>query len=530
MLKGITMGKKLKSLAMSVVLGVALAVVVNSADAANKFRFGLTGDAISLDPHRRLAAVEAIFLRMAYEGLTTMDKNQEPIPALAESWQHPEPNRWLFKLRKNVKFHGGETFDAEDVVFTLNRAGEKASGYKIFVRSFKSVKAIDSHNVEILTKRPDALLLNNLASVFIMDSEWSKKHGVEHALSPRNPKKVYSDSAMNGTGPFRLKSRKPDVKTEYVRNGNWWGWNSFPGNLGAIVIRPIGNAATRVATLLAGDLDLLTEIPVQDIKQVKSDKRFTVKSTAHIRTIFLSFNTRAEELATSNVQGKNPFRDIKVRQAVNVAINSDLIKKKIMRNLSIPTATLVPPGLAGYSDKLAKRAETNSDLARKLLTSAGYPNGFSVRLDCPNNRYFNDEAICQAVVSMLARIGIKISLNALPKDQWAPLVIRKKSDFYLAGFGTPTNDSLFMASHIFRGGPFHGGYKNAKINQLLKSAAGEMNMSKRAGMLASVFEIAKNESAIAPIHYQVINWAVAKNVQINVDPNNIPDFRYIVVR
>jgi len=511
--------KSLAVLTVIVTLGIASTV-----HAENKLRWAMTGDAVSLDPQGRLAAVEFIYFKSTYEGLTTANSALEILPALAESWENPEPTLWRFKLRKGVTFHEGQDFTAKDVLFTIERT--KNSSFKSFTATIDTVKAPDDYSIEIRTKVPDPLFLYNMSAVFIMDSGWAKEHGVEKAPDANNPEKYYTDTVVNGTGPFKVTERKSDVRTVLVRNKDWWGHDTKVGggNVDVIEARPINNSATRVASLLSGELDLITEVPVPDISRVEKDERFKIGSIPQLRTIFLGYNYTKDKLDSSNVD-KNPFRDLKVRQAINLAIDADLIKDRIMRGQSAPTSILTPPGLAGYSDELAKRMPVDHEKAKALLAEAGYPKGFSVRLDCPNNRYVNDEPICQAIVSMLAKVGIKVTLNALPKDQWGVLVTSKKTDFYMLGFGTATNDSHFIASYIFLDGPYNVGYSNDKVTALMASAAEEIDTEKRNDMMAEVFKIARDDAAIAPLHYQMVTWGMSKALDIPIEPGNVPEFR-----
>lgn len=520
-----------KSLLQVSLLSAAIVTSAGVSAAGNDLRWGLTGDAISLDPQGRLASIEFIFLRMGYEGLMTLDANQQPIYALAQSHKVLDDGTYRFNLRKGVKFHGGQNFTADDVVFSFNRANEPTSAFKSFTSSIGTVTKVDDYTVDIKTNRPNPLLYNNIASVFIMDSGWAEEHGVSAAPDAKNPAQYYSNSNMNGTGPFVMVDRKPDVKTSFTRNTNWWGNSDdrFPGNIDSIEATPIGNSATRVATLLSGDLDLVTEVPLPDIDRVASDPNLKTDSTEQFRTIFLGYNLATDDLETASVDG-NPFKDVRVRQAVDMAIDTPLIQKKIMRGISTPTSLLAYPGTDGYDANMAAPSKVDRAGAIALLAEAGYPEGFGIRLDCPNNRYINDEAICQAVTSMLAKVGIKVTLNAMPKDQWMPLLTGKKSDFYMLGFGTPTGDSLFTFGHIYKGGPFQSGYANARVTELIGMAGSELDPVKRKAQMKEISQITLDESAISPLHYQVITWGMSNRTSIPVDVNNIPDFRFAVMQ
>ncbi|MFC6762015.1 ABC transporter substrate-binding protein [Sulfitobacter porphyrae] len=315
----------------------------------------MTSDALSMDPQGQLSSSSFPYLRMGYEGLTVLTPELKPAPGLAESWERIEPTVWRFKLREGITFHEGQALSAEDVVFSIKRASEPDSAFKLFTRTIEDVAAIDDMTVEITTVKPDPLLLNNLASIFVMDSGWASENGIEPAKNYKNPQKYYSDQNMNGTGPFRLVNRKVDVSSEFERNADWWGNDSYPGNLDRVTILPIANAATRVAAMLSGELDLLTGVPIADAGRIEADDRFDLETAPQLRTIMFSFNHEVDKLMSGSIDS-NPFKDARVRQAVSLAVDAKLIQDRIMRSYSVPTAILVPPGLAGYDAELAAPA------------------------------------------------------------------------------------------------------------------------------------------------------------------------------
>lgn len=521
--------KTLNTWLKAATIGAAVAAS-SAAVAGNDLRWGMTGDALSLDPQGVLGAVEIIFLRNVYDGLMVADGDNKAIYGLAESHEVLADGTLRFKLRQGVKFHGGQDFTADDVVFSIARCASETSAFKSMVAAVDKAVKVDDYTVDLIMKRPDPLILNNLTGAFIMDEGWSKEHGVEAA--PGGPNKgYYTENNMNGTGMLKLVSRSPTISTSFERNTNFWGdsTNYYPSNIDTLTTTTISNSATRVATLLSGDLDLVTEVPLPDIGRVEADANLKMGGTAQLRTIFFGFNLTTDDLATASVDG-NPFANPEVRKAVSVALDRNLIKKKIMRGLSVPTTILAYPGTHGHTAELAAVEKGNAKKAKAMLAEAGYPDGFSVQLDCPNNRYVNDEAICQAAVSMLAKAGIKVNLNAQPKDQWMPLLLNDTSDFYLLGFGTPTNDSLFVHGHIFDKGPFQTGYHNDEVSSLISQAAVESDGAKRASLMENISQITKDEMAVVPLHYQMINWGMTNNLSIPVDFGNIPNFRYAVMK
>ncbi len=519
--------KNLNTWLKAATIGAAI-TASSGAMAANELRWGMTGDATSLDPQGILGAVEVIFLRNVYDGLMVLDGDNQPIYGLAESHEVLADGNLRFHLRKGVKFHGGQDFNADDVVFTINRTKGEKSAFKSMVAAVDKAVKVDDHTVDIIMSRPDPLILNNLANTFIMDAGWSKEHGVEEAPGGAS-KGWHTENNMNGTGMLKLVKREPKISSTFVRNDNFWGdaAGHYPGNIDKLITTTIGSSSTRVATLLSGDLDLVTEVPLPDLDRVDGDSNLKVEGTAQLRTIFFGFNLTTDKLVSTE---GNPFADPAVRNAVSVALDRNLIKKKIMRGVSVPTTILAYPGTQGHTAELAAVEKGNPKKAKEMLAAAGYPDGFSVQLDCPNNRYVNDEAICQAAVSMLAKAGIKVALNALPKDQWMPLLLEDKSDFYMLGFGTPTNDSLFTFGHIYNKGPFQTGYANAEVSALIGEAAVEADATKRRGIMEKISKITKDEMAVVPVHYQMINWGMTNGLSIPVDFGNMPNFRYAVMQ
>ena len=499
-----------------------------TAMAGNDLRWGMTGDAISLDPQGVLGAVEVIFLRNVYDGLMVLDGDNQPIYGLAKSHEVLADGTLRFNLREGVKFHGGEDFTADDVVFSITRTQGEKSAFKSMVAAVDKAVKVDDYTVDITMKRPDPLILNNLANTFIMDSGWAAEHGVEEAPGGSN-KGWHTENNMNGTGMLQLVDRQPTISSTFTRNQNFWGdaAGHYPSNIDKLITTTIGSASTRVATLLSGDLDLVTEVPLPDLGRVDSDSNLKIDGTAQLRTIFFGFNLTTDELASTD---GNPFADKEVRKAVSVALDRGLIKKKIMRGVSVPTTILAYPGTQGHTADLAAVEKGNPKKAKEMLAAAGYPDGFSVQLDCPNNRYVNDESICQAAVSMLAKAGIKVNLNALPKDQWMPLLLEDKSDFYMLGFGTPTNDSLFTFGHIYNQGPFQSGYANTEVTALIGEASVEADAAKRTVIMEKISQITKDDMAVVPVHYQMINWGMTNGLSIPVDFGNMPNFRYAVMQ
>jgi peptide/nickel transport system substrate-binding protein len=349
-----------------------------------------------------------------------------------------------------------------------------------------------------------------------------KRKGVENAASFR----------ANGTGPFRLKSRDPGVRTVLVRNFNYW--DKVDTNVDEVVFTPIGNDATRVAALISGEIDMMQPVPVQDVARLSQNPNLRIMQGPELRTIFLGMDQSRNELLFSNVKGKNPFKDKRVRQAFYQSIDIESIKTRIMRGAATPTGLMIAPGIKGFVPELNKRLPYDPDGAKKLLAEAGYPNGFEVKMNCPNDRYVNDGEICQAVAGMLARIGVKINLEAESKATYFPKILSRNTSFYMLGWTPGTYDShnpLFalMATPGAGGqGQFNlGSYSNPKLDELTAKISSETDAAKRQAMITEAFKIHQDDIGHLPLHQQALAWGMRKSVSLNQLPDNFNPFKYV---
>jgi peptide/nickel transport system substrate-binding protein len=466
-----------------------------------------------------------------YEALVTRDEAMLLKPELASSWT-AAPDGWTFNLRKGVKFHDGADFSAEDVVFSFNRARHEASDYKEQAKNVVSVEVIDDYTVKLLTDGPNPILPNQLSDLFIMDSGWAKANNVENPQDFAGKEETFAVRNANGTGPFVLNSRAPDELTVLTRNAAWWGNDMFPGNVDKIEYRPISNAATRVAALLSGEVDFVLDAPLQDLKRIEAADGLQVKTVAQIRSIFFGMDQGVDELRSSNIKGKNPFQDARVREAFNLAIDKKAIQRVVMEGLSFPTAMITPPGVLGNTPELDKSYGFDASRAQSLMADAGYGDGFEIQLDCPNNRYNNDEKICLAAVAMLAKIGVKVKLDAIPKAQHFPKIQKRVTDFYMLGWGVSTLDSHYVFSYLIESkGSWNGtGYKNARVDEITKLIASETDIPKRTALIDEAWTIVKSEMPYVPIHHQVLAWGMSDNVDIPISSDDRLRPRFVVMK
>ncbi|ABQ34985.1 MAG: ABC transporter substrate-binding protein [Bradyrhizobium sp.] len=498
---------------------------------AQTLRYANQGTLKSLDPYTFKESTTIAHHAHVYEGLTARDKDLKIIPALAESWETPEPTRWRFHLRKGVKFHNGEPFTADDVIFSADRVRATGSNFLSNVPPDAKFVKIDDYTVDVKLDAPNPILISQWDTWYIMSKKWCEENNSVAPTPVSATTPSYAALHENGTGPFIIESHQPGVKTVFKVNPNWW--RKPEHNIKEIVFTTISSDATRVAALLSGEVDIIEPVPVQDIGRVDSSPNAQVLKGPELRTIFLGMDESRDELLYSNVKGKNPFKDIRVREAFYKAIDVELIKTRVMRGLSTPSALMIAPELFPLSKEFT-RPKYDPDGAKKLLTEAGYPDGFEVALDCPNDRYVNDAAICQAVVGMLARIGVKVNLNAQPKAQYFAKVLKPggyNTSFFLLGWTPSSMDAHNVMHDIMgcredpkdptRGEANLGNYCNKEFDALTDKVLVETDAAKRNQLIKQAFEIGIKDYGYIPVHQQAVAWGVSKKVKIALRADNL---------
>jgi peptide/nickel transport system substrate-binding protein len=529
--------RSFKTLATAGVLMAATFMTTVAVD-AKTLRWARSQDATTLDPHSGNIGTNHGLAHNLYEPLVIRGFDGKLGGALAVSWRvlPNDPTMWEFKLRPNVKFHNGNAFTADDVVFSMKRAMKPAADMKSLLVSVEDIIKVDDLTVHVKTKSPNPLLVNNLTNLFIMDKEWSEAN---NAADPQNLREKVENGATRqamGTGPFILVTREPDVRTVMRVNANHWDVANANHGITEIVYRPIPEAATRVAALLSGEIDYLQDVPVQDIARLQTANGIRVNPGPENRSIFLSMNVGLPELRSSDIKGKNPFADARVRQAVNTIINREAIQRVTMRGQSTPIGLIATPFVNGYTKELDTWPRPDAAAARKLLADAGYPNGFSVTLHCTNDRYVNDEGICQSVVSMLGQIGIRTTLVAQSLRVHFPGVQRGEFDFYLNGWGIPTFDSHYIFHDLYRtktqnAGTWNGtGLSNPALDAQIDSLNSEVDTAKRNATIAAIWTWIKENDVYAPIHMQFIAGAMRSEWNIPTDVENSPKMRLVNLR
>jgi len=499
----------------------ALLAVASVAD-ARTLRWAGRGDPQTMDPYSQNENLTNNVNNLIYDTLVMRDKDLKLIPGLATSWEQVNPTTWRFKLRQGVKFQDGTPFTADDVVFSMQRAAEDTSQIRAYSNAAGKPRKIDDFTVEFVTNGPNPIELEHLVTIFIMSKSWCEKNKCMKPLDFKAKEEMITARGANGTGPYALKVREPDVKTHLVRNPDWWGWKDkrFDGNVDEVVYTPIANDATRLAALVAGNVDIVNDPAPQDVPRLQQTPGVKVIDGFEQRIVFIGMDQERNELLYSSVKGKNPFKDKRVREALYKAIDIDAIHKATMRGLSKPSGAMTPSPVQ-TTPELERRFAYDPAASKKLLADAGYPNGFEVQLDCPNNRYVNDEKICQALAAMWTKIGVNTKLVTLPRAQYFPKLEKLDTSLYMLGWGGASTDAIFtlqpvLSTYNGKGdGDFnYGRYTDPKFDAIVAEVKVEMNPDKRLALIRRALEIQKNEMYHLPLHRQLIPWAARSNVDI----------------
>jgi peptide/nickel transport system substrate-binding protein len=516
------------------VAALALAAAASGPAFGVTLKWASASDIPTWDIHSQNNALGNGVHAMVYESLFYYNRKFDLEPILATGYQQVSPTQVRITLRKGVKFHDGAAFNADDAVFSLNRAMDKTSNFGVYTQGIDKVVKVDDFTIDIFTKGPNPVLLRQLTELRMMDRDWAEKN---KSVAPKDIKtkdENYAHRNANGTGPYVLKSWDQDVRLVLQKNPNWWG--KMEGNVTEIVYTPIKAEATRVAALLSGEVDMVLDPSPADLPRLRSSPGLKVLDGAENRTIFFGMDQFRDELPGSNVKGKNPLKDMRVRKALYQAIDIQALHKNTMRGLSQPTGSMIAPQVNGWTKQTDQRYPYNAEAAKKLLAEAGYPAGFEVDFACPNNRYINDEEICQAVTAMWARIGVKARLRTLPLVTYFPMIQRYEASIYMLGWGVPTFDALYSLQSLVRtvgaqgdGNYNVGRYSNPQVDALVERIKVEVDQKTRNELIEKALMLSHQDVSHIPLHNQVIPWAMKKHVDMVHRADNRVDMRLVKV-
>jgi peptide/nickel transport system substrate-binding protein len=499
---------------------------------AKTLRWTSAADIPTWDVHSQNNALGNGVHASVYESLFYYNAKFDIEPQLATGWKQTSPTEVRITLRPGVRFHDGAAFDADDVVFSLTRAMSKTSNFGVYTQGIDKVVKVDNLTVDIVTKGPNPVLIRQLTELRIMDKDWAEKNKSVEPKDIKTKEENFAHRNANGTGPFMLKSWDQDVKLVLTRNPAWWG--KLDGNVTEIVYTPIKAEATRIASLLSGEVDMVLDPSPADMPKLRSTSTLKVLDGAENRTIFFGMDHFRDELPGSNVKGKNPLKDVRVRRALYQAIDVASISRVTMRQMSQVTGTLISPQVNGWTKRVDTRYAYDVAASKKLLEEAGYSSGFEVDFACPNNRYINDEEICQAVTAMWARIGVKAKLRTLPLSTYFPMIQRHEASIYMLGWGVPTFDALYSLQSLLRSmgaqgdGNYNvGRYSNPQMDALVERIKKEVDSRTRNDLIEQALTLSHQDVAYIPLHNQVIPWAMKTGVTMQHRADNRIDMRRV---
>ncbi len=494
--------------------GLAIAGLASGPAAAQTLTMGVGAPVTSIDPHYHQLSPNTAVAEMIFSALTETDAHARIGPDLAESWRPISDTVWEFKLRQGVTFHNGSPFTAEDVAFTFERVPKvpnSPSSYAIYTRPITQVEIVDSHTLRLHTASPYPLMPTDLASVMILDRETHANATTEGFNA--GPMAI-------GTGPFRMVSHRNGDRIEFERNDGYFGQRPAWARVN---YRMITNDAARTAALLAGDVDVIDQVPTSDLAKLRGDQRLALAETTGLRVIFLSFDHMRDDASpfVTDNDGKpvprNPLRDPRVRRALSMAIDRGAITERVMENAAIPAGQFLPEGSFGYVPGLnPPRFDTEG--AKRLLAEAGFPQGFRITLHGPNDRYPNDARIIQAIGQMWTRAGVRTAVEAQPWTTFVGRAARQELSAFLIGWGTSSGEASNPLRNLTAtfdrekgyGASNRGRYSNPEADRILDQGMRELDDAKREALLQQATRIVMEDVGIAPLHIQKNAWAMRR--------------------
>lgn len=497
---------------------LAAALLLAAAPAiAQTLTVGLATPPTALDPHYHAHAQSSATAAHVFEALHRSDAAMQLTPQLATDATSADGITWNVALREGVRWHDGTPFTADDVVFAIQRAGNvpnSPGSFGTYTREVRSIEATGPHSLRITAAAPAPLLMANLSNIFIV----SRRHGEGATTDDYN-----SGRAMVGTGPYRFARWTTGSEIQFTRHDTHWEgrqpWERA-------TFRVIANNAARTASLLAGDVDVIADIPSTDVARLRADRRFQVFTIASSRLVFLGFDATDDALATGHIRAaegapaltRNPLGDVRVRRALSLAIDRRALVERINEGQAIATGQFLPEGFFGFFPDIPVE-RTDLDAARRLLVEAGYPNGFRLTLATSNDRIVNSARMVQAIAQMWTRIGVATTVETMPHAVFTPRRNRYEIPVFLSSWGNQTGEALYTLVPQLgtrgRGGLGNANrirYSNPALDRLLVAAGGELDAPRRLALIRQATDLALAEAVMPPLLLQVNNWGARQGI------------------
>ncbi|GGJ23614.1 ABC transporter substrate-binding protein [Neoroseomonas lacus] len=511
---------------LALIACLAATALAPAAADARSFTVGQAVAVQTFDPHGTTETNTLGVIMNVYEALVRRNREMRIEPGLATAWQLVEPTRWRFTLRQGVVFQDGTPLTIADVVFSLQRAQAETSDARPAVRSIERIEQIDDNTFDIVTRAPNPVLLAEICNFYIMNKAWSEAH---QATSPYTPTRRagtenFATRHANGTGPYRLVSYEAGQQVKLERHARWW--DHATNDLTEVTFAPIGSDATRLAALLSGDVDLINPIPEQAAAQVSANPAFRVVRGARPAVMFLGINQ----------SGDHPFADLRVRQAMFAAIDGVALRRVVMRGSAQQAGSMIPEGVEGFAPEMDRHPAPDLAAARRLMQEAGYAQGFDVALNCTNDQYPQDEAVCTALAPMLARIGIRMTAQPESRSRFFPRITGGDTRFYLMAWYAPTFDAHHILWNTLQtkgggNGSWNAtGWSNAEFDALVGRIGVEMDPATRRGLIAEANRIERENMVYLPLYQLTLAWGARAGVDVVLRPDNRLDLRFVSVR
>lgn len=522
-------------LTLATLAAAPLAPAPAAAADARVLRIASAFDPQTMDPHALALLYHSRVAYQVYEALVGRDAAFRLEPALATAWKQVEPTRWRFTLRPGVRFHDGSTMSADDVVFSIGRVLGRTSQRAFQLKGVVRAEKVDPLTVDLVLDAPDAVLPEKLQYISIMSKAWCEQHGVQQSQDYNGKQETYAVRNANGTGPWRLARYEPDVATVLQRHDGWWGRaDARNGNVDEVRFVVVKSDATRLAALASGEVDLVLDPPFQDVERLKRQPKLKVTTVAELGQQYFTFDQARDELEFSDVKGRNPFKDLRVRQAVWHALNIDLIIDKVLRGQAEPVGAFLSPLVDGADPALGHRLPYDPARARALLAEAGYPQGFAVTLDCVNVTWRQN--VCQAAAAMLTQVGIRTTLRVAAPNLFFPKLTQASASFVEFGW-TAQPDAWGSLNGLFRTyganglGSFNAGrYSNPKLDAVIDAIRTEPDLDRRRGMVGQALTMIAADLPYVPLYRRRLNWAMRDTVDAVQWPNDTIELRWAKMR